>query len=200
MIKRLRGLLKAFLIDSSGNELVVDDTTRVLGNIDYAHHEIHEGSMFRVQAYDDAIAAAATLIIGFNVSNQSKKPHFVFEWETESIGNIQLIEDTAIDVSTGTDILIKNSRRDSANTSILQGYATGAWVSNYITKNPTYVGGNLISLKKIYSNAKAGGGEGSRRSEIILKVNTEYVLIFTNTDTSAKGAQMRLEWYEHTDL
>jgi len=199
--------------DSSGNsaKVRIDSSTSSLQTVDYAHHEIHSGSMYRVQAFDDAIASSGTLVIAFKVKDGGKFPHFIFEWETEGKATITLYEGVGTDASTGTDVVVKNSRRDAANSSIIQGYATGSWVDGYITKNPTFDtggtgpnavptdSGTIISLKKAYSSSKAGGSSGSRRSEIVLNDNTEYAIVLINNEATAQGGQLRLEWYEHTD-
>ena len=195
MVESIRGHVS----DTEKRALRADLTTHTLQTIAYAHHEIHSGSMFRVQAYNDAIGDDATLAIVFRVANQTKHPHFLFQWETEDVGNISLLEDVTVTVGSGTDVSVKNSRRDSNRISIMKGCASGSWVSGYITKDATISGGNIVSHIRVYSNNRAGGGEGGRDYEIILNVNTDYALVFTNTAGSAKGAQLRCEWYEHTD-
>ena len=60
-----------------------DQTTHTLQTIDYSHHEIHGGSNFRVQAFNDSISAGSTVCITFRVPNQTKLPHWLFEWESE---------------------------------------------------------------------------------------------------------------------
>ena len=176
------------------DEVRIDASTNSLQVVDYAHHEIHAGSTFRVQAND----TAASLTIAFKVPAGTKYPHFICEWSAASTGYIQLLEGVTITASTGTDTLIKNSNRNSASTSILQGYSTGAWVANYVTVGPTITGGTVISDKRFYADDKTGGMTGARRAEIVLADDTEYALEFTSTDGS-QGIQLRCEWYEHTD-
>jgi len=185
-------------IDYVSGKSGIDSMTEALLFLDYEHHERHDGRAFRVQAFNDAIGAGDTLVVGFRVSDQTREPHFLFEWETEGKATIELLEGATIDAGVGTDVLIKNSYRKSTNTSVLQGYATSSWVSNYVTKDVTYSGGSVVSKKKAYSSSKAGGNSGSRRGEIILKEDdTEYVVILINDEATAKGGQLRLEWYEH---
>jgi len=180
--------------DSEYRYLRADTNTHTLQVIDYAHHEIHGGSMFRVQGN----ATAAALIIAFKVPDQAKEPHFTFEWSSESSGYIQLLEGYTWTAGTGVDRAPKNSNRNSSNTSVLQGNATGAWVSDYVTIDPTGgSGGTVISDKRFYTDDKQGSNSGSRKNEIVLATNQTYALIFTSTDGS-KGIQIRCEWYEHT--
>ena len=188
-------------------DLRADSSTNTLQTITYGHHEIHAGSMFRVQHNDDAIPATASggcLVIAFFVPDTTEEPHMI--WETVHEGNmtISLIEGVTFNASAGTDRLIKNSNRRSANTSILQGKATGSLVSNYVTvgensADSIYTGGSVISLKRDYSDKADSGGQ-ARRNEIILKNNTNYAFCLENNETSTKGGQIRLEWYEHTPI
>jgi len=209
--------LKTTSFDSSGNEgqsiigfdyvsgkSGIDAYTETLQTIDYAHHEIHSGSNFRVQHNADAIPATGSsgcLVIAFFVPDQAKEPHMI--WETSHEGNMTatLFEGVTFNASAGTDRAPKNSNRNSATTSILQGKATGSLVSNYVTvgensSDAIYTGGTAISILRDYS-AKSVSGSQARRQEVILKTNTNYAFCLSNNETSTQGGQIRLEWYEH---
>jgi hypothetical protein len=194
-------VLPVQFVDSSGRSPKTDSTTKALMIIDYAHHEIHSGSTFRVQAFDDAIAATAAsgeLVIAFFVPNQEKKPHMIWDFVHEGDMTLSLLEGVTLTAGTGTNVTCKNSNRSSSNTSVLQGVATGALLSGNVTANPTYSGGTAISLIRNYG-AKNVGSESGRRDEIILNPNTYYAFVLDNNETTTQGGQIRLEWYEHTD-
>lgn len=169
-------------------------------SLDYAHHEIHQGKNFRVQAFNDAVGAGGTLNLTWKTAPGYAYPHLIFEWVTESKGVVDLIEGPTVTLSSGTDIQPKNSRRDKqdVNLSGMYGCATAAWLADRVTKDATISGGTVISKKKIFTNDRAGGSSGVRRAEIILAPDTTYCLRFTNEDTGAKGCQLRMEWYQHT--
>jgi len=189
----LRG---AFSDDCETRRARLDLITHTLQVIDYEHHEIHSGSFFRVQHNN---ASIDELIIAFKVGDQSKNPHFVFEWVSESFGSLQLLEGSTWTAGTGTDRPPKNSRRDSTKESVLQGNATGVFLDNNVVVDPTgLTGGTVISDKRVYSDNKQGGGSGERRNEIILATNQTYALVWTSGDGN-KGIQIRCSWYEHTD-
>jgi len=175
-------------------DLGVDRSTNTLQTIDYSHHEIHSGSTFRVQANADPVSS---LVIAFKVGNQTKLPHIIWEVSHESSGYIQLLEGPTWTTNTGTDRAPKNSRRDSTNTSILEGDATGAFLADNIVIDPTgLAGGTVISDKRWYGTRESE--TTARRAELILKSNETYAFVWTSTD-GAKGVQIRLEWYEHAD-
>jgi hypothetical protein len=176
-------------------KVVPDGITNAIRTIDYEHHEIHDGRHYRVQAN----ATAAALVIAFKVGSQSREPHLVFEWSSESSGYIQLLEGATWDTNTGTRRSFKQSNRNSANASIMEGDGTGAggFVAGECVIDPTTVaGGTVISDKRFYSDKKAGGADGERRNEIVLEPGVQYCLCFTSTD-GAKGIQMRTSHYEH---
>jgi len=198
------GNIETRMVNENGNALGVDRATRSLQVIDYAHHEIHAGSTFRVQHNDDAIPATGSggeLVIAFYVPAQSKQPHMT--WETSHEGNMTVTLYEGITLATnGTARTIQQSNRNSTNTSILQGFATGAGVSNTVTvgeesTDSIYSGGTAISVKRDYSTRNVAGGQ-VRRDEVILKTDEYYAFSLKNHETSTQGGQIRLEWYEHT--
>ena len=71
--------IKSILWDSRqpGRYARIDSSSHTLQTIDYAHHEIHSGSMFRVQHNIDAIPATGTgtggeVVIAFHVPAGTK--------------------------------------------------------------------------------------------------------------------------------
>lgn len=185
--------------------LTTDDNTNSLQIVDYEHHEIHSGSNFRVQHNQDDIPSTSSggeLVIAFFVPDQTKEPHMIWEYAHQGDMTMKLLEGVTFNASAGTDRAPKNSNRNSTNTSILQGKATGSLVSDFVTvgensADSIYTGGTVISLKRDYS-ARNVSTSGGRRQEVILKTNTNYAFVLDNNETSTQGGQIRIEWYEHT--
>ena len=178
-------------------KVVPDGITNALRTIDYGHHEIHSGRTYRVQGYT---ASATNLIVAFKVGDQARQPHMVFEWVAEAKGSLSVYEGRTWTTNTGTRRSVKQSNRNSANTSILEGDGNGAggFVANEVVIDPTgQAAGTLISMKAWFAAKNAGGDSGSRRAEIVLKPNTTYSFEMAPTGV-ASGMQVRLEWYEHT--
>ena len=195
------GSINVTLFDEGGIPAEVDNSTHTLQVIDYAHHEIHSGSNYRVQCNNDAIPARGSngeLVVAFYVPDQAKLPHIIWEYVHQGDMTMKLLEGVTLTLGTGTDVLCKNSRRDAGDNSILQGVGTGALVSNYVTCDPTYTGGTVVSLKRDYSAKNLVGG-GSRRAEVVLAADTYYAFVLDNNETTTQGGQIRLEWYEHAD-
>ena len=193
-------------VNGNDNALGVDLSTRSLINVEYSHHEIHSGSMFRVQHNDDAIPATGTgtggeLVIAFYVPDQSKEPHMTWEFVHEGDMTMKVLEGITLSTN-GVDRAPKNSNRNSDNTSVLQGSATGSLVSGYVqvgeqNADSIYSGGTVISLKRNYA-ARNEAASGSRKGEVILKTDEYYAFVLDNNETSTQGGQIRLEFYEHT--
>jgi len=186
--------------------LRVDASTHSIQTITYEHHEIHAGSMYRVQHNQSNIPATASsgdLVIVFYVPDVSgKQPHMLWESSHEGPMTITCYEGVTVTAGNGTDVAPKNSNRTSSNTSFLQGTGTGSLVSGYVTvgensADSIYTGGTAISTMKDYASKQASGGQ-DRSHEIVLKNDTYYAISLKNNDTSAAGGQIRLEWYEHT--
>ena len=192
--------------DGDYRDMKFDLSTHTLQVIDYAHHEIHGGSTFRVQHNDAAIPAtgdSGALCIAFFVPDQAKNPHMIWEFVHEGAMTMKVMENVTFNASAGTDRAPKNSRRDSTTTSVVQGKATGALVSDRVTvgensADEIFTGGDTISVMHNYG-AKNTGSEGARRAELILATNMTYAFVLENNETSTQGGQIRLEWYEHTD-
>ena len=113
-----------------------DSSTASLQTIDYAHHEIHSGSMYRVQHNQSNIPATGSsgeLVIAFFVPDQTKEPHMVFEFVHEGSMTMTLYEGVTFNASAGTDRTVKCSNRNCTGTSVLQGKATGSLVGNVVT-------------------------------------------------------------------
>ncbi len=178
-------------------KIVPDGLSNAIRVIDYGHHEIHSGRMYRVQANADPIAE---IIIAFKVGDQAREPHMVWEFITESMSHVILYEAPTWTTNTGTRRTCKQSNRNSGNTSILEGDGNGAggFTAGEVVIDPTgLAGGTAISDKRTFTDNRQGGGQGSRRHEVILKTDTLYAFVLTSDDGS-KGMQLRLEWYEHT--
>jgi len=176
----------------------IDSSTNTLQIIDYAHHEIHSGSFFRVQNHNDAVAVGGNINICFTIPEGTKLPHMLWTYVTGAAGTMTAYRGVTLTLGTGTDVSCKNSRLDSTKTSVLQGVGTGALADGYVSQDATWTGGSVFSLKKSYVG-RAVGSQVSRTSEIVLAAGESYAFVLQNDNNQPAGLQIRLEWYEHTD-
>ena len=172
----------------TGEALPIDEVSGALITIDYAHHEVHEGSMF-VAAYkspDGAdVANDAELRYLFQVG--AKACHL--DWLVVGGGDLEIFayESTTFS-NAGTSVPAGNMNRTSANVATMT-----------VTHTPTITdNGNQLL------NAFIPGGDGNRAvggllrgdAEWILAPNTVYYLRCINRSGSAVPIGAIFEWYE----
>jgi len=167
----------------------LDSATDSFQTIDYAHHEIHAGSHF---LYTDAVEldSAGTQDYLITTPNTTKWAHMLFSMEGSAITQWQLYESS--DRSGTTQQTIGNSDRNSSTASTLtihKGTSGGT------------TDGSLIHLYKGGSSTNQSRSGSSTRNdeEIILKQNAKYILRVTS-GTDNNLTNLRLSWYEHTNI
>jgi hypothetical protein len=160
---------------------VKDGVTRGIVTIDYAHHEIHDGTSFHCWYHADK-SIGTDLDLGIITPNTSTWSHLIFAFENESETDIILYE--SANFVTGSTITIYNSNRNSAITS-------GMLVSH----TPTLITTGTTSIIGWHSGSGRGAGSQVRaEDEILLKQNTKY--LFRLTATAAGWIAVKLGWYE----
>jgi hypothetical protein len=170
-------------------EIGIDEITRALTFIDYAHHEVHGGSAF--WAYKTvALGNAEVATIGLVTPNTTKWAHLLLKVDLSAVATFDILEDVT-SFAGGAAFTALNFNRNSANTSGLT-VTTGHTGSDLIT--PT--GGAEIWNEALGTR----GAQTSRQnaSELILKQNSKYLFRVTNGAT-ANNVSILLTWYEHTN-
>lgn len=191
-------LRKLYLYDvDTGRDFRSDQMTDTMNVIEYEHHEVHGGSMYRAEALT---ASGTSVSIGFKTPAGTKRAHMTIAYISESKCHVSIDEGHAWTTNTGAVYAPVNMRRDSSNTSMLleDRTATPDFTAGGVLVNPTADTAGTV-IKNLYSFAgKQVGDEGSTRHELILDVDQTYLITLTSDD-GAKGLQLVLEWYEHTD-
>lgn len=163
----------------------LDPSTFAAAQIDYAHHEIHEGDAYQ-GGYLVDLGNAAALNLLLTTPNSAKRLHCTVEVVSESEVEAGLYEDA--NASGGTAITVFNRNRNSAS-------ATGAT----LTHTPTITtDGTRIDAWHFGSGRGVGGSERGVE-ELLLKQNSKYLLRVTNATATNNQVQVHLHWYEHTD-
>jgi len=164
----------------------IDPATRALVVIDFEHHEIHDGDHF---FYTDlnTLGSAGTVAYLLTVPVTSKSIHMTFSATGSAITQVDLYEDSD---RVGTTVqTARNSDRNSSNVSELV-------IHKAVSAGTT--DGTLIWTMKSGSTGGSSrqGMTAGRSSEIILKNNTKYLLVFTS-GTADNLTNLQLEWYLH---
>mgnify|MGYP001028569980 CR=1 FL=1 len=197
ILEKLNGTVEKLLVgiqgyrssDETYQPLRLDKATNTLQIIDYSHHEIHAGSHFM---YTDSaeINSGGTQDYLITTPNTTKWAHILFDMDGSAITQWQLFEGS--DKTGTTPQTVGNNNRNSlatAGVTIHKGTSGG---STDGTQVHIYKGGAAAQQSRQASSAR-------NDTEIILKQNTKYILRVTS-GTNANLTNLRLEWYEHTDI
>ncbi len=187
-----------------------DDSSGVLGTIDFAHHKIHESDAFVCQ-YDNTVTNVGEMtVIAFNTPDTARWIHLVVEYTATAEAAALLVEAPSIDVDEGTDLAIFNRDRNSARAAEVSSIETVPEVGKATSYNEAQAAGANITINAANTLARhhIGGGTGPHstgggqliRDEFILKRNTQYALILEalNNDTGIQNIQA--SWYENVSL
>lgn len=169
-------------------EICKDNTTNSIKTIDYAHHEIHDGSAFTA-SYKADIANSANLDLLIVTPDSTKYAHFTYVIEVELETDGLLYE--GVTATAGSAVAAYNRNRNSLTEPTV-----------VITSTPTAITtGTTIIRSGHYGSGKTIGGNDRTVNELILKRNTKYLLRLTNVVTNASNyMSVRLNWYEHTNI
>jgi len=180
--------------DSSAQPLRLDKYTNTLQVIDYAHHEIHDGSHFSLSG-SVTIALNKVYDIQITTPNTTKWSHFIFEFDVTDTTNWLLYENVTI-AQAGTGLTAWNNDRNSATTATL--VTKGIANDSVADANVDTVVAGATTLEQGLVGANKTGGSVNRENEIILKQNEDYSLRFIGT--AGTTVTYRLNWYEHTNI
>ncbi len=184
----------------------LDNLFQIPVTIDVAHHEVHEGDSFKTWAVDESMGDNDTIIIAFKTAAGSKRIHMVWGFLTLVGGDLQIWEGATWTTNTGTlNPIINRKRKTSPDSSTLLEDKTATptfTATDNVLLNPTGLGtGSATSIDRHYAwgqKSKLLAGGTRSLDEFILKVETQYAVVFT-ADGGSNKAELALDWYEHTD-
>jgi hypothetical protein len=174
----------------------VDATTHVLTTIDYAHHEIHDGSSYFICTTNEDFDTAELLNITFTTPALTVAGiHILFKVSNTAASRFEILEAPTVTANSGSALAVYNMNRNSANVTSVKSIATvpisGATLTSTVTVDGTVIYTDLAGLGR-----DGGYSEKTHSGEIILKASTTYV--FRLTGLADNGlASINLSWYEH---
>lgn len=186
----------------------LDKSTHALETIEYEHHEIHSGSSFTAY-YTITTAATNGHRSGLYIMTPiAKEIHAIISFSASVAANFSLCEAPTIAADTGTDaVVIYNRNRNSSKSSLIKDNAAARAANRYTTLTEaqiagdgTWATGTVIRTEPLIAGGgpKPAGGESRGEQEYILKHDTAYVFLITNTVATANTHHILLDWYEHT--
>ena len=191
---------------SQVDDVRLDPMTVGLETISTRHGEVHDGHSFVIDVADTSLAIGATLVLAFKTPVGIKRSHIFPEFSTLIGGDLSIWEGPSWTTNTGTQQAIINRLRVPVLTPsvLLEDSQIGGFAaSDNMVANPTGLNtGSAIRLRQVWAwgkKEKFAGGAQSEDDEFILEPDTTYAIVFTSVDNS-NGAQIALNWYEHTDI
>lgn len=175
---------------------VVAGPTDIISNlpiwIDYDHHQLHEGEMFRWSTYVSSLGNGNSKDIRFTVPNITitstpvgQCPHFRFEVVAETACNAYIYEGVTFSGAGTTRTPVAMERNGSYTPKLTIG------------EDPTVdvLGTTMIWQGLLVGSKQAAGDTRAADSEFVLKNNTSYLFRVTN-GTSTNKVLIRFVWYE----
>jgi hypothetical protein len=168
-----------------------DEAQRVVGSsdpmptVDVNHLRLHEGRayyVYKLYPYSAGLGAGSSINIAV-AWPAGIFPHAVFSYESPGEAEFFMYESPT--TSGGTAMTIYRRNRNLVTTS------SGAAVLDPTVSNT----GTEIYAEFVPAGNK-GGGQLGFTFEYVLKPLTTYLFRFTNVNSQAHPANMRIEWYE----
>ncbi len=174
------------------DDVRMDASTNSLQVVDYAHHEIHGGSLFEFTDYDADLDAAQTMEYIIRTPNTAEWAHFFLAVDGALQTLVELYEDTTHTVGAAQRVINTNRNVADNNT-------TDVFASNDDNADGTLIFENLFGIDAgVGINSISGGGQVRAAHEYILKQDTDYLLKITS-NTANNVVSIKLRWYEHTN-
>lgn len=172
--------------DNSGEFIVldIDEETHSLVTISEPHAILHQGKMYSVSYYDEAVADDANLNIQILTGDKEAHASYIITAGGDAI--VEMRE--SIESTGGTPISIYNKNRNSLNTPL-----------STVMYNPTVTSSGTLLFKEFtiggtYNQAIGGGTRTDTEWELL--PNTKYLFKTTNKAGLAKVISVSLEFYE----
>ena len=184
----------------------IDPATHALSTIEFEHHKIHGGDSFAVffsniTTNDDDHRSC----IGFTVPNTAKWSHLVITISASAAAEFFLEEAPTIDNDDGTEQVVYNRNRNSANTSGMLSLETvpqAGEVTTFLEAEiaaATYTPGTVLEYVQLGGSTgpKALGGVSRGTEEWILDEGVKYLLRMQNIGGNINVHTINMNWYEH---
>ena len=127
-------MLFARVDDDTVKNARLDQSTEALITIDYAHHDLHEGSMYHVHT-NAAGGSGTKATISFTTPDTTQYFHLIFFYRSIVEALFTMGEGATVTASSGSDYLARNRNRN-ANAKVAVN--TSTWVFRVRKKTPWY--------------------------------------------------------------
>lgn len=175
------------LVNSNGNPIGIDASTRAVETIDYEHHEIHSGSHYNVCDYSAAaLGSGAVIEFLFTTPDTAEWSHLTFSVFSATGATIELYSG-ATGITNGTAITAFNNNGNSTNTSNVT-----------ILQDPDGIASDGVRVAGFLAGAGRNAGFASRSKENVLTQGSTALVRITSL-AAQNQISWCAEWYEHTN-
>jgi len=176
---------------------IIDSLTGANVMVSYAHYEIHSGCSFVLGATSTP-ASGAALVLAFKVGIEPA--HMFARWASEAQATFEVLEGVLWTTNTGSLVPIYCRNRQNQGTPGLEEdkTATPAFTATgNALKDPSGLsGGIVLNTQTTWANKLTEGGGERGIHEFILNPGEAYAYRVTNNDTSSRGVELELDFYE----
>jgi hypothetical protein len=181
----------------------IDKSTFALQSIDYAHHEIHDGSFYCVHHYEADFDKANVIGILFTTPNTTNWIHmFPIVW-AGAASLFEILEAPTLDTGNYPTVFQAPFNRNTSKILSVRAVpvVNQASLKRPADSSPVTGDGTTIHAEMLGSSKQGGGGGERDNNEFVLKRNTTYYFRLSGTAGGADNsvASIVLNFYEHTD-
>jgi hypothetical protein len=182
------GFVKVDIGSAAQIQMQADGLTRALVVMEYEHHELHDGSMFRA-GEEVGLANNATRDILIVTPNSAKEAHLQYSISNTLEVEFEFYEDPTT-TAAGTSVPSYNRNRNSLTAA-----------TTVFTHTPTVTATGTLLATRREGIGKTAGGSARSISEWILKRNSKYLLRLTSRGGAGTTNYVNwwCVWYEHTN-
>lgn len=183
----------------------IDAITHALINIDYAHHEIHDGDSFMGYHTLTGKNDGTYLTIYLKTPVTNPQVHMFTQWQASGAAYFRIREGAVVTSDTGSHKAVLNRNRTSSNTSgvfdneavpVVNKISTDVTIADRTASTDGDKGG-LVIWEEYDGVGKSVAGGSRNEMEIILKANKAYVFEI-ESDALGLVLALQLYGYEHT--
>ena len=175
-----------------------DGSTLATTTIDYAHHEIHDGSAFIV-AVNNSGGSGTKATVSFTTPAGSKWIHMLAEYRSNVEAFYTVGEGATVGAESGANSPCINRNRNYSASKVsilLPAGSVPATVGNVTLGGTVSDFGTTLQVFH-FGSGKTGGG-GRDNNEWVLKPSTVYAFQ-VESQAATSEVSLELHWYEHTD-
>ena len=183
----------------------LDPSTWATTGIDYAHHEIHDGSYYHTHYNQMVSDINDRSIITFRTPDTAKHLHMFARGSSSALAMWYIWRAPTITDNTGAPLAIFNRNENSPNTSGVWDTSQNPDVQGQATFFTEITMGNVTAGTSIEdqtigygSGPRASGGNTRSEEEIVLLPDTLYAFEMRSLTTDDNYHDIQLNWYEHT--